>query len=170
MATEEKDTKDNVIAGEVNPEQTIIEQAKAARGEDDKDKAPAKEKVDTSAAEANYTDEQKSKDAAVKAKHDHLETLGLDPDVASQPGGHGMFKVEDADTKEKMYTGVVTVTGVDGRYHKKLSTRINCGSVPIGAKAVEHIFKDYAPSLDLSAGIEIDPKNEADPLLRTQFE
>jgi hypothetical protein len=155
-----------VITGEIVPAQSITEQAKEARGEEEakKDDGGA---VDTSAADANYTDEEKAKDAAKDAKVKHLESLGLDPEAASQPGTGG-FKVEDADPDEPMYVGVVTVEGVDGQYYKKISTRIDVGPTPKGHDWLEYAFKVHFPSADISKGITVDPENKTDPLLRTQ--
>jgi hypothetical protein len=175
MATEktekaDKDPAAKAIKGEVAPNQSVIDQAKKARGEepnkpDDGGKVNSGAK---SAAEKATTPEMELRDAAKKAKEEHLESLGLDKETASNPGS-GIHKVENAETKEPMYQGVVTVTGVDGQYHKKISTRIDTGPEARGLAWLKYAFKQHFPSVDLNAEIEVDPKNESDPLLRSQY-
>lgn len=167
-ALADNDVNSEIVAGPVVPEKTAAEQAKEARGDEEgkKDDGGA---ADTKAADLVYTDEKKAKDAAKDARIEHLEALGLDPEVSSRPGGGlGDFKVESANSGEPMYTGVVTVEGVDGQYHKKISTRIDVGPFPKGHSWLEYAFKQHFPSANIAKGITVDPKNESDPLLRTQ--
>lgn len=167
--TEDKaDTKTkadkNVIAGPAIAEKTVVDQAKEARGEDKPKKVA--EVADTSAADANYTDEQKSKDAAVKAKVAHLKVLGIDPEVPDT----GMHKVEEG-TGGKLYSGVVTVTSVSGEYdNSKISTRIDIGSQPRGEGWLKYAFKVHFPSANTDAVFTVDETNKDDPLLRTKFD
>ena len=170
VLTADNDVNAEIVSGQPRADIKPVEvQAREARGEDE---AAADDggAADTKAATINYTDAEKAKDAAVDARHAYMEKVTGDPDAAAKPGGGaGDIKVESADKNEKFYTGVVTVTGVDEQYGKKISTRIDVGPAPKGHNwLLHHAFKHHFPSADVSKGITVDEKNESDPLLRTQ--
>ena len=166
----DNDVNSEIVEGQPRADiKDAAAQAREARGEDEdatKDDGGA---ADTTAAELVYTDEKKARDAEVEARREYLEKVTGDPEASVRPGGaSGDFKVENADAGEPMYTGVVTVEGVDGQYHKKISTRIDVGLFPKGHGWLTYAFKQHFPSADISKGITVDAANESDPLLRTQ--
>jgi hypothetical protein len=159
-------SKQKVIEGPAVAEKTVQEQAKEARGEEDKkedDGGDAGLKPSTFPNE----DEIKHKDEAKEARVEHLKSLGID---AENPQGNGMHKVEPDAHDEPMYSGVVTVTSVSGEYdNAKISTRIGIGPVPRGLAWLKYAFKQHFPSANVEAMFEVDPENKEDPLYRTRF-
>ncbi len=146
--------------------ETVIEQAKKARGEDEK-------KVDDggSAGAKPSTfpnpDELKFRDESKQARVDHLKTLGID-DPEGQQVASNSRKVEDADTSDKMYSGIVTMTGYSGEYHQKTSQRVDIGATPRGLEWCSYAFRQLCGANCVLESI--DEKNETDPLLRTRYE
>ncbi len=157
-------TTKNVVEGSKATELTpVTEQAKEARG-DEEAKADNGGSASLKPSTFPNSDELKFRDQAKEARVKHLESLGIDPEAPAA----GPYKVEDAEHDEPMYTGVLTVEGTDGQYHKKISTRIDVGPTPKGKAWLLYAFGEHFPSADLSKGITVDEKNETDPLLRTQ--
>ena len=168
--TADSDVNAKIVTGTPRGDiKDAVEQAREARGETDDARTDDGGAKDTKAAQINYTDEKKARDAAVEARRKHMEKVAGDPEAAAHGGGTGDVRVENADKNEPMYTGVVTVHGVDAQYGKKISTRIDVGPAPKGLGWLrDHAFKHHFPSADVSKGITVDEKNVSDPLLRTQ--
>lgn len=161
------DPAEKAIEGE-NQDRTLHQQIELARGKEEtkEDKGGKVDSKVTAAAKAATTPEMELRDAAKDAREEHLRSLGIDP---SNPSG--IKKVEPSGTKNKMYKGMVTVTGESGEFHQKISARIDLGATPRGEAWIrDHAFKEHFPSFDRDAGIKIDPENKDDPALRTSFD
>lgn len=164
-ATPVPDSK-SVVAGPAVAEKTVIEQAKEARGDEEK-KADDGGSASLKPSTFPNADELKHRDEAKEARMEHLKSLGI-TDPENPTGDAGAHKVLPPEKGEKFYTGVVTVTGVDGQYGNPISTRIDCGPFPKGEHWLKNkAFKEHFPSADLSKPITIDADNKSDPMLRT---
>lgn len=157
----------NVVAGPRVAENTVVDQAREARGDEEKKEDKG---GDASLKPSTFpnSDELAHRDEAKEARVEHLRSLGIN-DPENPQGDTGVHKVLPPEKGEKMYTGIVTVRGTDGQYGNPISTRIDCGPFPKGEHWLKNkAFKEHFPSADLTKPITIDPENKSDPLLRTQ--
>lgn len=171
MARKSKKTKapkgSDVIKGDDHGKD-VIEQTKEARGEDG-DKGIDPGKAGSAASKPPYTDEMKARDAQIKEREQYLEDNGIDPDQDRNNPGGGLKKVEMADTKARLYQGMVTVTGVHGDTHEKISARIDL-PVATGEYGVKRAFFAHHPAASREEEITIDAENVTDPNLRSRYE
>jgi hypothetical protein len=153
----------NVVAGPAVVEQTALDQAKKARGVDEKAKDDG---GDASLRPKTFPNEDalKHRDETKEARVAYLKSIGIDPEA---PVSDGIHKVEAVQTGDKMYSGNVTMQGYSGEYHQKVSQPVNIGAIPRGWDWCEYAFKQHMGN---NAVLEsIDDKNETDPLLRTTY-
>lgn len=152
----------NVVAGPKVVEETVTAQAREARGDKDKAKDNG---GDASLRPKTFANEEalKHRDETKEARVKHLKSIGIDPEAVA---GDSIYRVEEAETKDKMFSGVVTMTGYSGEYQQKVSQRIDIGPTPRGWDwCANWCFKHHC-GFNCTL-VEIDEKNEADPLLRT---
>lgn len=154
----------NVVAGPAVVEQTAIEQAKKARGEEDKAKGNDGGNASLRPKTFPNEDALKHRDETKEARVEHLKSLGVDPEA---PYSDGIHKVEAAKVGDKMYSGNVTMQGYSGEYHQKVSQPVNIGAIPRGWDWCEYAFRQHMGN---NAVLEsIDETNTTDPLLRTTY-
>lgn len=147
----------------------VLEQTKEARGLDKEDKKVDAGKAGSAASKPPLTDEMKARDAQIKEREDYLRSQGLDPDYERNFGGGGLKKVQLAATKAKQYQGMVTVTGVHGGTHEKISARIDLPAAT-GEYGVKQAFYAHHPAASHDEPITIDADNKDDPNLRSRYE
>lgn len=152
----------NVIQGD-DRGKDVVEQTREARGETEQ--APV-----NLAGEAGTpmprTPEMEARDKQIEERRAFLEEQGTNVNEA----GANLKKVEAADTSKKQYRGMVTVTGVHGQTHEKISARIDL-PLASGEEYVHYAFFAHHPAADRDVStITIDPENKDDPNLRSRYE
>jgi hypothetical protein len=158
-----------VIQGDTHGKD-VVEQTQAARGIDKDSNKVDPGKAGSAASKPPLTDEMKARDAQIKEREDYLRSQGLDPDVERNNPGGGLKKVERADIKAKQYRGMVTVTGIHGQTHEKISARIELPEAS-GEDYVQRAFYAHHPAaIRDPSTVTIDPENKDDPNLRSRFE
>jgi hypothetical protein len=177
MAKKSKKTetaeKPEVIQGD-DRGKDVAEQTMEARGIDPNERTSiAAGKAGSAASQPPLTPEMKARDAQIEEREEFLREQGADPDTErNSPGGgiNNLKKVEAADTSSKQYRGMVTVSGIHGQTHEKVSCRIDLPTA-CGEEYVHYAFFSHHPAAvrDVST-IVIDSKNETDPNLRSHFE
>lgn len=165
-----KKSADKVIQGDTRG-LDVAEQTLEARGIDPNEKNKIDPgKAGSAASKPPLTDEMKARDAQIKEREDYLRSQGLDPDMERNFPGTGLKKVEKASTSNKQYRGMVTVTGIHGQTHEKISSRIDFPEAS-GVDYVHYAFFQHHPAADHDPStITIDPENKDDPNLRSRFE
>jgi hypothetical protein len=169
--TPEAKKAEKVIQGD-DRGKDVREQTMEARGIDPNEKASVDAgDAGSAASKPPLTDEMKARDAQIEEREKFLKSQGLDPDTErNSPGDGGLRKVEAADTSKKQYRGMVTVTGVHGQTHEKISARIDLPTAS-GEEFVHYAFFQHHPAADRDLStITIDPENKDDPNLRSRFE
>jgi hypothetical protein len=149
----------------------VTEQTLEARGIDPDDKKMDAGSAGSAAAQPPLTPQMKAVDAQLKERREFLEGQGLDADKErNTPGTGGLKKVEAATTSKKSYRGMVTVTGVHGQTHEKISARIDLPQ-DSGEEFVHYAFFQHHPAADRDVStITIDASNKDDPNLRSRWE
>jgi hypothetical protein len=164
-APEPTPPESNVIQGDDHGKD-VIEQTREARGG-----TGEQERVDLAGDAGTApprTDEMQARDKQIEERREFLEERGTSSNDAGRAGN--LKKVEAADTSQKQYRGMVTVSGIHGQTHEKISCRIDLPTAS-GEEYVHYAFFAHHPAANRDPStITIDPLNQSDPFLRSRFE
>lgn len=170
--TEKTDTKakqPEVIEGD-DRGLDVVEQTREARGIEEGDNNVDPGKAGSAASQPPLTPEMKAVDAQIEERREYLRDNGIDLNQDRNNPGAALRKVELADTSKKQYRGMVTVSGVHGQTHEKVSCRIDLPTAS-GEEYVHYAFFAHHPAADRDVStIKIDSENKDDPNLRSHFE
>lgn len=168
--SETTDTKANKLPEVIEGDDRgldVTEQTREARGIEEENGEIDAGKAGTP---PHTTPEMKATDAQIEERKEYLRSAGLDPNQERNNPGVALRKVEIADTSKKQYRGMVTVSGVHGQTHEKISARIDLPTAS-GEEYVHYAFFVHHPAADRDpATITIDHENRDDPNLRSHFE